>query len=177
MTVVRDQHFPQKPPVSRFRSSRTGVQPSLGSSTIELPSAFAELGAYPPHRALPGSPRQCSLTLACRHPPEDHQIGAREMRTPEKTILSQPYCRRVSTDRPKREGSQLAAVYEGGCRFMAAWVKEEENASKHLQKKREAEKSDKVGVAPGVTVASLRRFRAALIGPSQGLPKRRRPYR
>ena len=33
---------------------------------------------------------------------------------------------------------------------------------------------DKVEVAPGVTVASLRRFRTALIGPTQGLPKRRR---
>ena len=54
---------------------------------------------------------------------------------------------------------------------MAAWVKEEENASDQRQKKREA---DKVKVAPGVTVASLRRFRAALIGPTQGLTKRRR---
>ena len=177
MAVVRDQLFPQKPPVSRFRFSRTGVQPSPGSSTIELPPAFAESGAYPSDRELPGSPRQCSLPLACRHPPEDHQIGAWKMRTPENTIFSQPYCRRVSTDRPSREGSQLAAVYEGGCGFMAAWVKEEKNASKHRQKKGEAEKSDKVGVAPGVTVASLRRFQAALIGPSQRLPKRRRLYR
>ena len=47
MTVVRDQLFPQKPPGSRFRFSRTGVQPSPGSSTIELPSTFAESGAYP----------------------------------------------------------------------------------------------------------------------------------
>ena len=109
MTVVRDQLFPQKPPGSRFRFSRTGVQPSPGSSTIELPSAFAESGAYPPDRELPGSPRQCSLPLACRHPPEGHQIGARKRRTPENTILSQPYSRRVSTDRPNREGSQLAA--------------------------------------------------------------------
>ena len=70
MTVVRDQLFPQKPPGSRFRFSRTGVQPSPGSSTIELPSAFAESGAYPPDRELLGSPRQCSLPLACRHPPE-----------------------------------------------------------------------------------------------------------
>ena len=113
MTVVRDQLFPQKPPGSRFRFSRTGVQPSPGSSTIELPSAFAESGAYPPDRELPGSPRQCSLPLACRHPPEGHQIGARKRRTPENTILSQPYCRRVSTDRPNREGSQLAASLEG----------------------------------------------------------------
>ena len=57
---------------------------------------------------------------------------------------------------------------------MAAWVKEEEKASEHRQRKGEAEEADKVEVAPGVTVASLRRFRAALIGPTQGLPKRRR---
>ena len=49
---------------------------------------------------------------------------------------------------------------------MAAWVKEEENASKHQQKKREAEDADKVEVASGATVASLRYFRAALIGPT-----------
>ena len=111
--MVRDQLFPQKPPGSRFRFSRTGVQPSPGSSTIELPSAFAESGAYPPDREPPGSPRQCSLPLACRHPSEGHQIGARKRRTPENTILSQPYCRRVSTNRSDREGSQLAASLEG----------------------------------------------------------------
>ena len=65
-------------------------------------------------------------------------------------------------------------VQEGGCRFMAAWVREEENASNQRQKKREAEEADNVEVARGVTVASLRRFRIALIGPTQGLPKRRR---
>ena len=114
MTTVRDRRlFPQNPPGSRFRFSRTGVQPSPGSSTIELLSAFAESGAYPPDRELPGSPRQCSLPLACRHPPEGHQIGARKRRTPENTILSQPYCRRVSTDRPNRESSQLTASLEG----------------------------------------------------------------
>ena len=58
---------------------------------------------------------------------------------------------------------------------MAAWwVREEENASKHRQRKRKAEEADEVEVAPGVTVASLRRFRAALIGQTQELPKRRR---
>ena len=46
---------------------------------------------------------------------------------------------------------------------MAARVKEEENAPDQRQKKREAEEADKVEVAPGVTVASLRRFRAALV--------------
>ena len=71
-------------------------------------------------------------------------------------------------------GVWSSIVHEGGCRFMAAWVKEEENASKHRQRKREAEEADKVEVAPEVTVASLRRFRAVVIGPTQGLPKRRR---
>ena len=40
--------------------------------------------------------------------------------------------------------------------------------------KREAEEADKVEVAPGVTVASLIRFRAMLIGPTQGLSNKRR---
>ena len=71
-------------------------------------------------------------------------------------------------------GAWYNIVHEGGCRFMAAWVRKEENASNQRQKKREAEEVDKVEVAPGVTVASLRRFRTALIGPTQGLPKRRR---
>ena len=71
-------------------------------------------------------------------------------------------------------GVWYSTVREGGCRFVAAWVREEEKASEHRQGKREAEETDKVEVAPGVTVASLRRFRAALIGPTQGLPKRRR---
>ena len=56
---------------------------------------------------------------------------------------------------------------------MATWMTEEKNAASQLQK-REAKEADKVEVAPGVTVASLRRFRTALIGPTQGPPKRRR---
>ena len=80
---------------------------------IELPAIFAESGAYPPDRALPGSPRQCSLPLACRHPPEGHQIETWKRRAPGNTILSQPYRRHVSTDRLDREGSQLAASLEG----------------------------------------------------------------
>ena len=71
-------------------------------------------------------------------------------------------------------GVWYSTVHEGGCKFMAAWMKAEKNASEHRQKKREAEEADKVEVAPGVTVASWRRFRPALIGPTQGLPKRRR---
>ena len=73
-------------------------------------------------------------------------------------------------------GAWYSKVREGGCRFMAAWVKEKKKASEHWQrKKEEAEEADKVEIAPGVTVASLRRFRVALIEPTQGvLPKRRR---
>ena len=120
MTVVRHNLFPQKPPGSRLRCSRTGVQPSPGSSTIELPSAFAESSAYPPDRALPGSPRQYSLlrdSIPCLSraatPPEGHQVGARKRRAPGNTILSQLYRRRVSTHRLNREGSPLAASLEG----------------------------------------------------------------
>ena len=71
-------------------------------------------------------------------------------------------------------GVWYSTFREGGCRVMAAWVKEEEKASGHRQRKREVEEAGKVEVAPGVTVASFKRFRAALIGPTQGLPKRRR---
>ena len=72
-------------------------------------------------------------------------------------------------------GVWYSTVDEGGCSFMAAWwAKEEENMSKHRHRKREAKEADKVEVAPVVTVASLRRLLAALIGPTQGLPKRRR---
>ena len=42
-----------------------------------------------------------------------------------------------------------------------------------MARKRDAEEADKVEVALAVTVASLRRFRAALIGSTEGLPKRR----
>ena len=57
---------------------------------------------------------------------------------------------------------------------MAARVREEEEAPENRQRKREAEGAGKIEVAPGVTVASLRCFRAALIGPTQGLPEWRR---
>ena len=60
---------------------------------------------------------------------------------------------------------------------MAAWVREEEKASENRQKKREAEEVDKVEVAPVVTVASFKSFRAALVVPTQRLSKRRRLWR
>ena len=57
-------------------------------------------------------------------------------------------------------------VIEGGRRFMAGWREEEESAVITRQRKREAGETDKVVVASGVTVGQLRRFRAALLGPS-----------
>ena len=62
---------------------------------------------------------------------------------------------------------------------MAEWARcrEEEQASENRQRKRDAEEADKVEVAPGITVGILRRLRAAFIGSTQGLPKRRRLWR
>ena len=57
---------------------------------------------------------------------------------------------------------------------MAAWVREEEKASENRQMKKEAEKVHKIKITPEVTVPSLRHFRVALIGPTQGLTKRPR---
>ena len=57
--------------VRAFDSQAHGwVQDPSGSSTIEPPSALAESGAYPPDRALPGSPRQYFLPFACSHLPK-----------------------------------------------------------------------------------------------------------
>ena len=90
--------FPSE--ASRFTPSvlahRGSAPPWLVDDRAAL--AIAESGAYPPDRALPGFPRQCPLPLACRHPPEGDQIGARKGRTPGNTNLTQPYRRRVSTD-------------------------------------------------------------------------------
>ena len=44
-------------------------------------------------------------------------------------------------------GAWCSTVREGGCRIMAAWVKEEEKASKHRQRKREAGETDKVEIS------------------------------
>ena len=71
-------------------------------------------------------------------------------------------------------GVWCSTIREGGCRFMAAWVKEEEKASKHRQREREKEEADKVEATPGVTATILRCFRSPSIEPTQGLPKRRR---
>ena len=45
-------------------------------------------------------------------------------------------------------GVWYSTVCKESCRFMAAWVREEENTSKTRRKKREAEKVDKSEVVP-----------------------------
>ena len=113
--AVRDQLFLRNLPVRAIDSRAQGFSPPLARQRSSCPPPSPNLlRTYPiENYQVPGSPRQCSLPLACRHPPEGHQIGARKRRTPENTILSQPHCRRVSTDRPNRESSQLAASLEG----------------------------------------------------------------
>ena len=113
-TVVRHKHYPRNIPVQTDDSRAQGFSPPLARRQSSCHPPSAESGAYTPDRTLPDSPRQCSLPLACRHPPEGHQIGARKRRAPGNTIiLSQSYRRRVSADRLKRERSQLTASLEG----------------------------------------------------------------
>ena len=111
--VVRDQLFPLKPPGSRLWFSRTGVQHSPGSSTIELPSTLTKSGEYPPDRVATRLSTTVLPASCVPPPPEGHQIGARRKREPGNTILIQPYRRRVSSDRLSRDDSQLAAFFEG----------------------------------------------------------------
>ena len=57
---------------------------------------------------------------------------------------------------------------------MPAGVREKQKTLETRQRKKKAEGTDKVEAAPGMTAASLRRFRAALVESTQGLLKRRR---
>ena len=92
-TMVRDQ--PQKPLGLGLWFSITGAQQSPGSSTIELPSAFAKSGAYPPDRALRGSPWQCPLLSACHPLPKGIKLKLGRGVHLENTILDQQHPRRV----------------------------------------------------------------------------------
>ena len=54
----------------------------------------------------------------------------------------------------------------GLCRFVVAWVREEQKVSENGRgREREAKEAGKVEVAPRVTVASMIRFEATLIRP------------
>ena len=71
-----------------------------------------------------------------------------------------------------------AAQYEK--RVVGLWSREwreRKMRPKPAEEEREAEEADKIEVAPGVTVASLRRSRIALIDLTHGVPERRRVCR
>ena len=104
--------FPQKPPGWRFRFSRTGVSPPLARQRSNCPPPSPNLvrtHMVENYQALRDS-APC-LSRAAILPKATKLAWKR--RTPENTILSQPYCRCVSSDRPNREGCQLAASLEG----------------------------------------------------------------
>ena len=72
-----------------------------------------------------------------------------------------------------------AAQYEKGV-VVGLWSREwreRKMRPKPAEEEREAEEADKIEVAPGVTVASLRRSRVALIDLTHGVPERRRVCR
>ena len=84
------------PPLARQRSSCPPPSPNLvRTHLIENYQALRD--------SAPCLSRAATLPKAIKL-----ELG-RGAHTPENTTLSQPYCRRVSTDRPNREGSQLAA--------------------------------------------------------------------
>ena len=74
-------------------------------------------------------------------------------------------------------GAWYNIVCEGGCRCIAAWMRDEKITFKNSQRKSAVEEGDTFELAPGETVGSLRRFRAALTGPAHEPSKRRRLHR
>ena len=111
--VFNDQLSPQKSPGPYLCFSYTRAQHSPGSSTIKLTSTLAESGAYSPNRAHHGTLARAAAPYlritASRMAPNWSSEGAHL----EKTILSHPNLRRVSTDQLNRNDSQLVASLEG----------------------------------------------------------------
>ena len=102
--VIRDQFSPQKPSRPRLFFSRTTIQHSPGSSTMKLPSALAESGAYLPDRA-------CYNTLARRptslsRAPNWRSVEAHRV----DTTLNQPNRHHVSSNRLNRIDSLVVCV-------------------------------------------------------------------
>ena len=100
-------------PVHAFGSRAQGFSTPLARRQSTCPPPSSNLVRTHPiehYQVLCDSASCLSRTAT---PPEGHQIEAPKRCAPGKTILNQPYRRRVSTDRLKREGSQLAASFEG----------------------------------------------------------------
>ena len=115
MTVVRDQLFLRNLPVQACDSRAQGFSPPLARQRLSCPPPSPNLVRTHPiveyYQALRDSAPCLSRAATL---PKGPKLGLGKRRAPGNTIiLSQPYRRRVSTDRLNREGSQLAASLEG----------------------------------------------------------------
>ena len=113
--VVRHQLSLRNLAVRAFDFRAQGFSPPLARRRSSCPPPSPNLVRTHPiehyYQALRDS---APLLSRAARPPEGHQIGARKRRASGNTTLSQPYRRRVSTDRLNRkEGSQLASSLEG----------------------------------------------------------------
>ena len=112
MTVVRHQRSPQKPPGSSLSFSRTGVQPSPDSPTIELPPPSLNLVRTHPiehYQALRDSAPCLSRAATL---PKGTKLGlgrGAHLGTPS----SANHTAAASQPTGYREGSQLTASLEG----------------------------------------------------------------
>ena len=115
MTVVRDSFSLRNLPVQACDSRAQGFSPSLARQRSSCPPPSPNLVRTHPiveyYQALRDSAPCLSRAATL---PKGTKLGLGKRRAPGNTIiLSQPYRRRVSTDRLNREGSQLAASLEG----------------------------------------------------------------
>ena len=112
----RTSDFPSKNllPVQARDSRTQGFSPPLARRRSSCPPPSLNLVRTHPiehYQALRDSAPCLSRAATL---PKDTKLGLRRgAHLPGNTILSQPYRRRVSTDRLNREGSQLAASLEG----------------------------------------------------------------
>ena len=102
-------------PVQACDSRAQGFSPPLGRQRSSCPPPSPNLVRTHPiveyYQALRDSAPCLSRAATL---PKGTKLGLGKRRAPGNTIiLSQPYRRRVSTDRLNREGSQLAASLEG----------------------------------------------------------------
>ena len=100
-------------PVRAFDSRAHGFSPPLAHRRSSCPPPSPNLVRTHPIERYQDLRDSAPCLSRAATPPEGHQIGARKRRAPGNTILSQPYRRRVLTDRLNREGGQLAASLEG----------------------------------------------------------------
>ena len=113
MTVVRDQLSLRNLPVPAFDSRTQGFSPPLARQRSSCPPPSPNLVRTHPIENYQGLRNSAPCLSRAATLPKATKLRDRKRRTLENTILRQPYCRRVSTDRPNREGSQLAASLEG----------------------------------------------------------------